>query len=116
MIRRSRRWTAKCRFYIPLNTRVPHASKRSKTTLLPTYKCTVRTRWLRTLTTILSTMHHAPEAQEGHTPRPWCHHKRTQRGPCSPPTKQDTAPICAARLSGPSRCSRAPERREHDEQ
>ena len=74
--RRRRGWDGMCRFCITLNTRVLHASKRSKTTLLPTYKCTVRTSGLRTLATIVSTMHHAPEAQEGHTPRPRCQHNR----------------------------------------
>eukprot|EP00966_Prymnesium_polylepis_P133081 3075764-Prymnesium_polylepis.1 len=33
--------------------------------------------------TILSTMHHAPEAQEGHTPRSRCDHKRAHHAACA---------------------------------
>ena len=94
---RSRGWATKCRFHVTLSTRVPHASKRSKTTLLPTYEWAVRTSGLRMVKAILSTMHHAPEAQQGPTPRPRCHHKRAHHALCSPLTKLPILLICAAR-------------------
>eukprot|EP00966_Prymnesium_polylepis_P060856 1411444-Prymnesium_polylepis.1 len=43
---------------------------KSKTSLPPTYEWAARTSGLRMVAAILSTQHHAPEAQEGSTPRP----------------------------------------------
>ena len=101
-----------CRFYITLNTRVPHASKRSKTTLLPTYECTVRINGPRMLATILSTMPHAPEALEGSTPRPRCHHNSAQHAASPAPTRPGTSLTCAAHASDKSAAREARGRHE----
>ena len=109
--RRRRGWLAMCRFYITLNTRVPHASKRSKTTLLPTYECTVRINGPRMLATILSTMPHAPEALEGSTPRPRCHHSehnmRHARRPQSHTPRSPAPLVRAGRSAAPDLSSGA---------
>ena len=66
--------------------------------------------------TILSTMHHAPEAQEGHTPATAVPSHVSATRALLAARKPHTSPIRAARLSGPLRCSRALQRREHDDQ
>ena len=57
-------------FCVALSTDVPHAPNAPKSAHPPTFAWAVTTSGLRMVETILSTMHHAPEAQEGPIPRP----------------------------------------------